>query len=129
MLADLLISALLVIGGTFGLIGSFGLLKLADPMKRLHAPTKATTVGVGTALTASVIWFAIFSNAVTWQELLIVLFLFITSPITANFLSKVHLHRNMTPPDLPPTGTDTNWATFETGGAQIPIDEGKTNRT
>ncbi len=52
-MADYLIAALLVIGGLFGLIGSFGLLKLNDPMKRLHAPTKATTIGVGTALIAS----------------------------------------------------------------------------
>ncbi len=113
MTVEILISALLVIGGTFGLIGSFGLLKLNDPMKRLHAPTKASTVGVGTTLVASVLYFAIFKGAVTWQELLIVLFLFITSPITANFLSKVHLHRNMVSADLPPTGTSRNWATFE----------------
>jgi hypothetical protein len=37
-------------GGLFGLIGSFGLMRLKDRMQRLHAPTKATTVGVGTAL-------------------------------------------------------------------------------
>ena len=40
-------------------------------------------------------------------------FLFMTSPITAHFLSKAHLHRNLTPRDLPPTGTDRAWATFE----------------
>ena len=113
MLADIIISGLLVIGGTFGLIGSFGLLKLNNPMRRLHAPTKATTVGVGAALVASVIYFAAYRDEVTWQELLIVLFLFVTSPITANFLSKVHLHRNATRADLPPTGTGQDWATFE----------------
>ena len=50
---ETLISALLVIGGSFGLIGSFGLLKLREPMQRLHAPTKATTVGVGASLNAA----------------------------------------------------------------------------
>jgi multicomponent K+:H+ antiporter subunit G len=113
-MADLLISALLVIGGTFGLIGSYGLLKLDDPMRRLHAPTKASTVGLGTTLIASVCYFWFFRETVTWHELLIVVFLFLTSPITATFLAKVHLHRSRRPEDLPPTGTDRPWATYET---------------
>jgi multicomponent K+:H+ antiporter subunit G len=111
---EILISALLVIGGVFGLIGSYGLLKLDDPMRRLHAPTKASTVGLGTILIASVCYFWFFRETVTWHELLIVVFLFLTSPITANFLAKVHLHRSRRPEDLPPTGTDRGWATYET---------------
>jgi multicomponent K+:H+ antiporter subunit G len=113
-MADLLISVLLVVGGVFGLIGSFGLLKLDDPMRRLHAPTKASTVGLGTVLIASVCYFWFVRSSVTWHELLIVLFLFVTSPITANYLSKVHLHRSRRPEDLPPTGTGRPWATYET---------------
>lgn len=113
MITEVIISSLLVIGGLFGLIGSFGLLKLDDPMKRLHAPTKATTVGVGTALIASVLYFAVVHETLTWQELLIVVFLFATAPITANFLSKVHLHLNVRPSDLPDPGADRNWATYE----------------
>lgn len=120
MISEVLVSALLVIGGTFGLVGSFGLLKLDNAIKRLHAPTKATTVGVGAVLVASVIYFAAFNATTTWQELLIVAFLFVTSPITANFLAKVHLHRNMSAADLPPTGTDRDWATLETDEATPP---------
>jgi multicomponent K+:H+ antiporter subunit G len=112
-MADIIIAAMLVIGGLFGLIGSFGLLKLDDPMKRLHAPTKATTVGVGTALVASSLYAWSQQGALSLQEILIVIFLFMTSPITAHFLSKAHLHRNLTPRDLPPTGTGRAWATFE----------------
>ena len=36
MIAELVISLLLVIAGVFGLIGSIGLLKLRQPMQRLH---------------------------------------------------------------------------------------------
>ncbi len=115
-MADYLITAVLVIGGVFGLIGSFGLLKLNDPMKRLHAPTKASTIGVGTALIASSIYAAVHGGALSLQEILIVIFLFITSPITAHFLSKAHLHRNLSPRDVPPTGTGREWATFEPDG-------------
>jgi multicomponent K+:H+ antiporter subunit G len=115
-MTEIIISALLVVGGVFGLVGSLGLLRLRQPMQRLHAPTKATTVGVGTALVASVLYFSAFHDAFTWQEVLIAIFLFITSPITANFLSKAHLHRTIPPAELPPTGTPRPWATLEREG-------------
>ena len=115
MLAEVVISLLLVTGGLFGLIGSFGLLRLRQTMQRLHAPTKATTVGVGTTLVASVLSVAWLHGQLTWHELLIVLFLFITAPVTANFLAKAHLHRSETPAALPPTGTGRGWATLDIG--------------
>ena len=117
MIAEIVISLLLVTGGVFGLVGSLGLLKLRQPMQRLHAPTKATTIGVGAALLASVIYAATVKGDPSWQELLIIMFLFITSPITANFLSKAHLHRTIPPESRPATGTDSPWATLETEDA------------
>ncbi len=111
MIADIIIAAFLVIAGVFGLVGSIGLVKLPDPMSRLHAPTKATTLGVGGVLIASMI-LSIFSEAISFHELLIALFLFLTAPITAHFIAKAQLHRN--PPDtLPATGTDRGWATYD----------------
>ena len=47
MLVEIVVCVFLVIGALFGLVGSFGLLKLQDTMQRLHAPTKATTLGIG----------------------------------------------------------------------------------
>lgn len=113
MLAEIAVTALLVIGGIFGLIGSFGLIKLKDPMQRLHAPTKATTVGVGSALLASVVYFLAFRDTMTWQEVLIILFLFLTAPITALYIGKVHLHLTVPRKDLPETGTKRVWSTFD----------------
>ena len=52
---EILISAMLVIGGAFGLVGSYGLVKLPDQMTRLHAPTKAATLGVGGIMIASLL--------------------------------------------------------------------------
>lgn len=37
---ELVISLLIVIGGAFLLIGSFGMIKLRELLPRLHAPTK-----------------------------------------------------------------------------------------
>lgn len=41
LVLDILTAVTLLIGALFTLVGSYGLLKLDDPMKRLHAPTKA----------------------------------------------------------------------------------------
>ena len=54
--AEILISIALVVSGIFGFVGSYGLVKLKDTLQRLHAPTKATTLGVGGVLIASMIW-------------------------------------------------------------------------
>ena len=40
-----LVAALLVGGAGFALVGSIGLLRLGDFYRRLHGPTKATTLG------------------------------------------------------------------------------------
>ncbi len=107
---ELMISFFLFVAGAFGLVGSFGLIKLPNPMARLHAPTKATTLGVGGVLIASMLH-ALFGNGVvSLHELLITLFLFLTAPISAHFIAKMHLHQNVPPETLPETGTGSLWA-------------------
>lgn len=112
-LADIAISLFLVVAGIFGLVGSFGLIKLDNPMARLHAPTKATTLGVGGVLIASMLYFLLKQDALSFHELLITIFLFVTAPVTAHFIAKAHLHRNETPDKLPDTGTARGWASYE----------------
>jgi multicomponent K+:H+ antiporter subunit G len=107
---EILVSALLIIGGLFGLIGSFGLLKLRQPMQRLHAPTKATTVGVGASLIASSLSLYHLTGAVTWHQLLVMVFLFLTAPLSALLLAKAHQHTTINRADLPKTGTGAPWA-------------------
>src|SRR3546814_14048569 len=93
LLAEILVASLIVLGGGFALIGSWALARLPSLMTRLHGPTKATTLGVGSCLVASMIYFP--SQGGTWSahELLITLFLFITAPVSANMIAKAHLHR------------------------------------
>lgn len=109
---EIAITALLVIAGVFGLVGSFGILKLADPMARLHAPTKATTLGVGGVLLASMLHAWAAEGQVSFHELMVTLFLFATAPVTANYLAKMHVHRVIDRKTLPLTGTVTDWATL-----------------
>jgi multicomponent K+:H+ antiporter subunit G len=120
--ADLVVSALVVLGGAFALIGSWGLVRLPSLMERLHGPTKATTLGLGAMLVGSVVWFQLAEGVWTTHELLVSVFLFVTAPISANMIAKVHLHRlrqgevseGAGPagiPEPPPGAAD--WATHE----------------
>jgi len=110
-LLDLALSALLIGGGVFAFVGSYGLLRLPRPMQRLHAPTKATTIGVGSALVVSALDLA-GQGVVSWQEALITLFLLLTAPISALVLAKTLILRGEADPNLPDPGTGRPWATL-----------------
>ncbi len=112
-----LIASAIVIGSTFILIGSFGLIKLPDLLSRLHGPSKATTLGVGGCLIASMLHFWTLNGYLSIQEFLVTLFLFITAPVTAHFIAKAHLHEHQDlKGTLPAPTTQSDWATFAKRG-------------
>lgn len=100
----------LLIGAIFALVAVIGLLKFNDPMTRMHAPTKVGTVGIGALLLASMIHSFTIGEG-SFHELLIMAFLFVTAPISANFIAKVNIHKGacVTPPAPP---RDDTWATL-----------------
>ena len=91
MLADIAIAFLLLVGGAFALLGSVGLARLPDFFMRLHGPTKATTLGVGAIVLASLVHVGPEEGGYSLRELAITLFLFITAPVTAHLLSQAAL--------------------------------------
>lgn len=100
----------LIIGLFFTLVAAIGLLKLDSAMSRLHAPTKAGTVGIGAFLMASMLNSFLIGQG-SLHELLIMGFLFVTAPISANFMAKVNIHSQAcVAPPLPPR--DDTWATL-----------------
>ena len=100
----------LLIGSGFVLVGVIGLLKFNDPMTRLHAPTKVGTVGIGMLLAASIVHSYVLGES-SYHELLIMAFLFVTAPISANFIAKVNIHLRAC--DTPPAPSkDENWSTL-----------------
>lgn len=111
--AEAAIAFSLVVSGIFGLVGSYGLVKLTDSLQRLHAPTKATTLGVGGVLIASMIYFFVSRGHVSFHELLITLFLFLTAPITANFIAKTYMARNTKPSEVPEAKGQSGWSIYD----------------
>jgi multicomponent K+:H+ antiporter subunit G len=99
---DVAISALAVVGAAFAVVGSWGLAKLSDFYRRLHGPSKATTLGVGCVLIASALWFA-WRGTPSVHELLIALFLFLTAPVSAHLLVKAAMKLDPGAKPAPPT--------------------------
>ncbi|MDP1708875.1 MAG: Na+/H+ antiporter subunit G [Gammaproteobacteria bacterium] len=89
---DYFLSFLILTGAVFTFIGSLGLARLRDFYTRLHGPTKATTLGVGSLLIASAIYFSTRGAGISLHEVLVTLFLFITAPVSAHLLAKAALH-------------------------------------
>lgn len=136
IVVEFVVAALVVTGGAFALIGSWGLVRLSTLMERLHGPTKATTLGLGSLLIASMLFFQLREGVWSAHELLITLFLFITAPISANMIAKVHLHRRRAgladepgsmAGSIPRPGGNGDWATFEVlrAGSPASTSEGK----
>jgi len=88
---EIIVSIFLVFGSFFMLVGSIGMVRLPDLFMRLHAPTKSSTLGLGSFLIASMIFFA-FQGRFGFAELLITLLAFITAPVSANLIAQAALH-------------------------------------
>ena len=112
-LLQLVVALLILTGSFFLLVGSFGLAKLPSLIQRLHAPTKSATLGVGCLLLASMLYFWAVKGHLSFHELLITLFLFLTAPITAHMIAKANiLRRKREAEALPATGRPVGWATL-----------------
>lgn len=94
-LIEAIVSALLLVGSLFMLIGAIGLARLPDFFMRLHGPTKSTTLGVGGVVLASVIYFSTHNDFASLHELLIPAFLFLTAPISAHMLAKAGIQQRV----------------------------------
>jgi multicomponent Na+:H+ antiporter subunit G len=82
-----LIAALLMVGGTiFMLVAAIGLLRLPDLYTRMHAVTKAGTLGVGLLLMAAAVSFG--EVSVTARALMALLFVFLTAPVSAHMIGR-----------------------------------------
>ncbi len=90
---EMLIAILLIAGAGFTLIGSLGLWRLPDLYMRLHGPSKATTLGLGCLLIASMLHFS--RSGWSLQALLVTFFLLLTAPISAQLLARAGLARRV----------------------------------
>lgn len=84
---------LLVTAGIVTLVGSLGLLRLPGFYARLHGPSMGTTIGTGTVMLASLLASTAMTGRPVLHELLIVLFVVMSAPVTSMMLLRAALHR------------------------------------
>lgn len=99
---------LVVVGALLALTGSLGLLRLRSFYDRIHAPTLGTTLGIGSILIASMLFHSVLQTRLAVHELLITVFMIVTTPITLMLLARAALYRDRrekiedVPPRSPP---------------------------
>lgn len=92
----LIVSALAVAGAGLSLLGAFGLVRLKSFYERVHAPTLGATLGMALVLLASWLYFGVVQGRWAPRELLIAVFLTVTTPITLLLLARAALFRDRT---------------------------------
>lgn len=92
--ASLLTSFFLLTGAAFMLIGSIGLIRFKNFYERLHAPAMGTSFGAGGILAASIIFFTVRDDRLVLHDVLIGVFIMITTPVTLMLLTRAALYRS-----------------------------------
>lgn len=106
--ALLLVAVLVLLSASLTLVGTIGLLRFKTFYERTHAPTLGTTLGIGLMLFASMIYFSVLQHRLVLHELLIAVFMTVTTPITLVLLVRAALYRDRyagsdkVPPTSPP---------------------------
>lgn len=94
--AAVLTAVLLLIGAALTLAGAVGTLRFRSFYERVHAPTLGTSWGTGAIALASIIFFWALGTRPAAHELLIAIFITITTPVTLMLLARAALYRDRT---------------------------------
>lgn len=96
---DALVSVFLIIGAVITFIGSLGLIRLRRSFyDRVHAPTLGTTLGTACIAAASMSYFTVVNDRLSVHELLIVIFITVTTPVSLMVLVKAAKLRETSKP-------------------------------
>ena len=85
---------LVILGALLALAGSLGLLRLQTFYERVHPPTMGTTLGTGLILIGSMLHFSAAESRPVIHEILIAVFMTLSTPVTYMLLVRAALHRD-----------------------------------
>ena len=92
-MSALIASALLIIGSIFCLVAAVGMLRLPDTLIRMHAATKAGTLGAGCILAAEAVVAA--ELGTTLKAIAAIVFLLLTAPVAAHLIGRAAYHQGI----------------------------------
>lgn len=92
--AALLTAFLLLVGAGLTLLGAVGTLRFGSFFERVHAPTLGTSWGTGAIVLASIVCFSMLGSRLVVHEVLIGVFITVTTPVTLMLLARAALYRD-----------------------------------
>lgn len=92
--AAIAVGILILLGAVITLVGTIGLLRLRTFYERVHPPTLGSTLGTGCILVASMIAFSVSQSRPVLHEVLIAIFVTVTTPVTLMLLARAALYRD-----------------------------------
>ena len=85
-MSDVITSFLMISGSLFSLVAALGMLRLPDAIIRMHAATKAGTLGAGLILIAEAVFYQ--EIGITLRALAAIVFLLLTAPVAAHLIGR-----------------------------------------
>jgi len=92
--AAIVVSLLCLGGALLTFIGCLGLARFSSFYARIHAPTLGTSFGTVGLLAASMLYFTVSAQRVAVHEVLILIFVSVTTPVTLMLLARAALYRD-----------------------------------
>lgn len=83
---QIFVAAFMLVGCTFLLLASVGVVRMPDLFMRMSASAKAGTLGIGCLLVALILQFQ--ERAVTTKSVLVIAFFFLMSPVAAHMIAR-----------------------------------------
>jgi multicomponent Na+:H+ antiporter subunit G len=90
---EIITAVLLVLGSLFSLVAALGMLRLPDTVIRMHAATKAGTLGAGLILIGEAFFYA--ELGITLRALAAITFLLLTAPVAAHLIGRAAYYSNV----------------------------------
>ena len=90
---EIISALLLVLGSLFSFVAALGMLRLPDTVIRMHAATKAGTLGAGLVLIGEAFFYA--ELGITLRALATIIFLLLTAPVAAHLIGRAAYYSNI----------------------------------
>lgn len=92
--AAISVGVLVVLGSVVTLLGTLGLMRMKTFYDRVHPPTLGLTLGNALILTGSIVCFTVLGTRAVVHEILVLIFVILTTPVTMVLLARAALFRD-----------------------------------
>ena len=89
------VAFLLVLGGLITVLGTLGMLRLQSFYQRIHGPAITITLGAGSLLIASMLYFTVAQSRPVVHEIIITVFVLLTAPVVSMMIMRAAVYRDL----------------------------------